>query len=240
MEPTLPVSEFKAAPDHSVEEKIASKYGVSCSTQAKKDAPDGSSVELLYCSKGETCTYESDYNEGEEITESPVTGYSIDGEWCTRKYVDYVFLILVSPKDHYSRAYLINSSITISDHGTSWDDHGSEEIIDVTSLPFMDTTGLYVRKFSEDTHSTEHSGGGTEETSSGCMTYLFAGDKHRLVIQWADSEYEYSADYQDEETSISRSYKENYMYYEAGEFKKIESKSARNTAELVDLILHRP
>ena len=108
----------------------------------------------------------------------------------------------------------------------------------------MDTKGLYIRtKYFYDSDSEHQTQDSSSEWKISYTTWLFAGDKLRLVKSWEDSNYHYFHEENYDDVCIaytqSEEYSENYMYYESGEFKPVQ-KSAHNKAELDKLMSGRP
>ncbi len=270
LEPTLPVSVLKVAPDQDVIKKLNAMFEYNCSfdldgqgNALTKTSEDGSSVQLIFCSQKDRRTFvmgkvfdDEERKYIEKKKEAPRGFYlgagemtGDDKEICQTLKADAAYVSLVSPKDHYTRVYEIDISTLEFGYAfggcVSESESGSLSLIDVESRPFMeDTTGLYVRTLESHHHGVEHAGDSSDDSDASYTTWLFAGDNHRLVTSWEDTSYSYEEAYEQHgrctRHSLSETYKESYMYYEAGEFKQIESLSASDNSELIKLLLGRP
>ena len=143
LEPTLPVSILKVSPDNDVIKKLESMFKYNCGIDDSKTAADGTSVQLIVCSKKDV--------EVEEKEEAPNGHYYYEDNYgCQHEAAWVAYLSLVSPKDHNTRVYNMETTTGDLEFGTigscdSTHENGSLSLIDVESRPFMDTTGLYVR-----------------------------------------------------------------------------------------------
>ena len=243
LEPTLPVPLFKSSSeDWLVNFEKFKKIACSDISGDKK------AVKLIFCSDKV-----HDVSNGIYIGKEP--------DECTHDYADGAYLVLENPNEQIVRIYQIQSDIDFGDDCVSWYDVNSLTIVDVTSRPFMDTMGLYVRTKWYKRHDTEHSGSNSQEETSTYTTWLFAGDKYRLVTSWVDSEYHYSHEETQEDSSdcegkgescvcyedgsctymdVSEScdYQEHYMFYNNGKFSVVDSIGEADTLLLIGNILN--
>ena len=251
LEPALPFGDLKVAPGNDVVKKIESHFSVNCTQDNPiKKSDDGSTVQLIFCSKSERTR---DYKDPDYSGTTPIGFYprQEENDICHHQVAGVAYLSLVSPKDKNARVYQIGTEVDFGYVDAledmcryTLDERGSLTIIDVVSKPFMDTKGLYIRtKYfheNEVEHDTQDS---SREWNVTYTTWLFAGDKLRLVKSWEDSNYKYihEENYDDACTAYTQSeeYFENYMSYESGAFKQVQ-KTAHNKAELDRLNLARP
>jgi hypothetical protein len=245
LEPKLPVPILKVSQDNDVIKNLESMFKYNCGIDDSKTTSDGTSVQLILCSKIIDDVKDKDV-EGEEKIE-PSRGHYYDDHGCPHDVADYAYLSLVNPKDHNTRVYKIDSNLDFGYEGScvTEEESGSLTLSDVESRPFMDTMGVYVRTEKSHYHGVEHCcSDSTDDHDATITTWLFAGDNHRLVINWIDSSYSSHLEYDGQgpcaKYDYSAKYSETYMYYESGEFKESDSKTAQDINELVDLLLHRP
>ena len=252
LEPALPYGDLKVAPGNDVVKKIESYFNVLCTQDNPiKKVADGTTVQLIFCSKSERTR---DYQDDDYSGTVPVGFYPRQNEEtdiCHHQVADFAYLSLVSPIDKYAKVYQIGTEVDfgfvdgIEDMCRyTLNESGSLTLVDVVSEPFMDTKGLYIRTKYFHENIVEHDDqDSSTEWKINYTTWLFAGDKLRLVKSWEDSSYKYyhEENYDDICTAYQQSeeYNENYMYYESGDFKLVQ-KSAHNKAELGKLISSRP
>ena len=245
LEPTLPVPLFKSSSkDWLVNFEKFKNIACAISDNRK-------TVKLIFCSDRD-----EDVSNGRYIAEN--SGH----EGCTSEYADDAYLVLENPKEQIVRIYQIESGIDFGGHCVSWTDSNDLTIVDVSSRPFIDTTGLYVRTKLYKSHDIEHTGHNSQEENSTYTTWLFAGDKYRLVTSWVDSEYYYFHEETDVSsdncegkgdscscnedgkwcsyTDISEScdYYEHYMSYNNGEFSVMDSIGEADTLLRIGNILN--
>lgn len=244
LEPALPVPVFKSSSkDWLVNFEKFKNIACAISDNRK-------TVKLIFCSDRD-----EDVSNGRYIIED--SGY----EGCTSEYADDAYLVLENPKEQIVRIYQIESGIDFGGHCVSWTDSNDLTIVDVSSRPFIDTTGLYVRTNLYKSHDIEHTGHNSQEENSTYTTWLFAGDKYRLVTSWVDSEYHYfheetqkytdvcegedkscycyedgSCTYMD--VSESCDYQEHYMFYNNGKFSVVDSIGEADTLLRIGNILN--
>ncbi len=208
LEPKLPVSVLKAAPDENVIKKLESKFKLDCSaTDDLKIASDGTSSQIIFCSTKKSKNVQGS-EDGFEYDKAPKGFYYEDSEYpsCMEEYADYAYLSLISPKDHFARVYEIDTNLHFGYRGNTCGDMEhwkSLTLIEIESMPFLDTTGLFIRLCLSDNHGVEHPGFSRNTTENIYTTWLFAGDKQRLVAHWEDCkdffEEEYNGDDDNEE-----------------------------------------
>ena len=194
LEPKLPVSVLKVAPDKDVRKQLESTFNLNCSDEhAPKFASDGASAEIVFCSKKDDEKVEDGfyyYDDG------------MDNMSCTMKGADYAYLSLVSPKDHFTRVYEIGTNLDFGyvAHPCMNTEHDrSLSFVQIESRPFLDTTGLFVRVVWQESDGVEHSNFGYHNYVWTYTTWLFAGDKHRLVAHWEDCHYSESDEYNNDD-----------------------------------------
>ena len=207
LEPTLPVSILKVSPKDKLDvvEKLESMFNFVCSYEDNTTvtADDGTSVELIFCSKKDRRRTHTEKVTGplvngkfvdvEETREVPY-GFFLENDEtvpiCQRQFADFAYLALKSPKDHNTRVYPIDANINLGyafGSCVDMDEENELSLIDAESTPFMDTTGIYVRTQWTASKSTEHWEDSTDDKGVTCTVFLFAGDKHRLVGSWNES-----------------------------------------------------
>ena len=252
LEPILPVSVLKVAPDKDVIQSLESTFKLYCSAASSpKIADDQSTVQLIFCSKPTRPTRSLSYNQIDtyQLPRGHFCDFALKPDFenshdpnqlcdeCPGEFADVAYLSLVSPKDHYARIYQIDTEIDLGLVYGQCDDlivTVDYSISDMKTLPFMGTTGLYVRTHVKSRYVTEHMGSGEENIIESSFTWLFAGDKHRLVTQWEDTRYEFERNHYEldeddcaeegaEEDGCMKveatdKYIETSMYYRSGAF----------------------
>ena len=273
IEPQLPVSILKVAPDANVIESMEKSLKLQCSApNAPQIASDQSTVQLVFCSKpqrpqqilnssrDEVIKVQRGFFCNASFTPNPFNTEDPNEicDECPGLYADAVYLSLVSPKDHNARIYKLQEQLyfgLIHEECMEFSDRESYSIVDVKVAPFMGTTGLYVRTLDDFHLDAEHYGAGENHGSIVYTTWLFGGDKHRLVTHWTDTEFKYEWQYGTDEskceengweegcmemtTEGSETYTETYMYYRNGAF-TTETQSAKTLKELQNLKSKRP
>ena len=273
LEPKLPVSALKVAPGQDVIAGMEAHFKLHCSAPAAPvKASDGATAQLIFCSKPDRPT--KILNDSRDDVVNVPRGFFCNAaltedafktgdpeeicDDCPSLYVDAAYLSLVSPKDKTARIYPIEEKMYLGllrGECQSFMDEYSFAIADVQSVPFMGTSGLYVRTLLKSRNDTEHYGAGDNSGSLTYTTWLFAGDKHRLATHWKDTEFEYELHYSTDEskceeeggpegcaemkTEGTEKYSESYMFYKDGAF-KAETHTAKTPKEMKDISSKRP
>ncbi len=257
LEPTLPVPILKVSPKDDVIKKLESKFKYNCGIDDSKTTSDGTSVQLIVCSKKDAEVEDKDV---EEKKEAPRGHYYDEGDYgCPYEAADVAYLSLLNPKDHHTRVYEIDSNLNFGYDGNcvTMSESGSLTLSDVESRPFMDTMGLYIRTVKSHYHGLEHCcSDSTDDDDVTFTTWLFAGNNHRLVTNWDDSSYSTHLKFDGhgscDKYEYSAEYEEIYLYYKPAKF--IESDgtvtdvpffesgptTANDIHELVELLINRP
>ena len=236
IEPKLPVPVYKKSSDEFDVDDFGAMNKMICNVYEEKEP-----VKLMFCSKQEKNRIYKDYDpeDDSETYKELSEGFYVDDneDKCPGKKADKVYLVLESPVDQNIRIYEIASDIDLGfvlGECDSLINNRSLKLVEV--IPddtFLDTTGLYVRTKWETRKFTEHDGHSSVERNDIYTTWLFAGDKQRLVTHWNDIKYSYSHKEKDSiDVDVSESYSETYMYYESGTFKEVSSKTAYNQKDL--------
>ena len=218
LEPTLPAPVLETAPGQDLIQSFQSTLNLNCHAGASSDM-------LIYCSKPDMTQKDKNYSEeygdydGDEDYE--------DYDDCCNDFVDYLYLCLKDSTANVRRCYEIESEFYTDFEDGNTVGGSAFDIVDIETRPFMDTTGLYIRTKRIKDSNSELAPGCYIEKITTYTTWLFAGDKQRLVTHWEDSEYRYSfsqddiysdGDYIRSDIDYHESYTEGYMYYRSGKF----------------------
>ena len=257
LEPTLPDSSaITLPPTHDLSKALESALPLECS---EADSFKETNAVMIFCSKPNQIKQYEDDGEMKELspglycTPDENSGKN-DCSVCPHKMADVVYLGLTNPRDKSTVFYPIARDIDLGlifDQCSTYGISSDFSIIDVQVKPFMDTTAIYVRTVLYDYYYIEHCCDNYHSKTKTFTTWLFAGDKYRLVTSWTDTIYSSSDEYEEDlscnsdnyddciETTFTQSYTENYLYYESGKF-SIKSQSANSPETLQELLSKRP
>ncbi len=188
-----------------------------------KQSADSETQTLSYLNhlkKYQTCHIEQTIQKNQYSVQLILCAFPLDLEYSIDQHND-IYMTISGSKDGSIRTYLVKENLTLYDGEAANDYYESSiKLLSLTEKTFLGQPGLYVRV--QDYHESQAEHMGTDiYLQINYNTYLFAGDKFRLVHGWTDAEisdettqYEDSSYKEEHDGEIAYCFSSSGRYFE--------------------------